>query len=379
MYTTVHSITNTSAVVDWSRPTDPNGVIDGYHLYFLNGNVTDVKTIRSKDPRIEYNLTDLSPSSMYYVWIRAFTWKHEGDSSNKLSVRTDVRVPVTPSVTNVTCLRDNKVRVQWTSCTWSCVYTVTVTNDNTRDEIMIRVNSTAEDSEVMEADIEVSSDETSYSIGVMAASVSIYRSEMLYESDWSIPVHLNIQDGCQMSFAPRIKYHYKDDTDTITEDTSSGLIAGIVITLVLILIILSGIIIWNKFCKESYYYLDESGGSVHNNIATQWEIDVTHRVTAEQFLAQVKNLHMEGDKEFVVHFKNVTHSNRTVSNPCSYEQPFFVDGFSQPKAFMASPLPLPYKFNFFWKQIWEQKVSVIVMLENNVENGKVEKTNSFKQ
>merc|ERR1719323_461217 len=39
---------------------------------------------------------------------------------------------------------------------------------------------------------------------------------------------------------------------------------------------------------------------------------------------------------------------------------------------MASPLPLPYKFNYFWKQIWEQKVAVIVMLENVAENGKVQ-------
>ena len=78
MYSTVHTITNTSAVVDWSLPGDPNGVIEGYHLYVLHNNVTEVVTIKSKDPRIEYNLTDLTPSSVYNVWIRAFTWKHEG-------------------------------------------------------------------------------------------------------------------------------------------------------------------------------------------------------------------------------------------------------------------------------------------------------------
>ena len=56
---------------------------------------------------------------------------------------------------------------------------------------------------------------------------------------------------------------------------------------------------------------------------------------------------------------------------CSYEAPFYVDGYNQPRAFLATPLHLPYKFNFFWKQIWEQKVAVIVMLENIAENGKV--------
>ena len=33
MYASVHSVTNSSAVVDWSRPSDPNGVILGYHLH----------------------------------------------------------------------------------------------------------------------------------------------------------------------------------------------------------------------------------------------------------------------------------------------------------------------------------------------------------
>ena len=85
MYTTVHTITNTTAVVDWSRPQEPNGIIVGYRLYFLNGNKTEVKTIKSKDPRLDFRLTDLRPASLYYVWIKAFTWKTEGESSSKLS------------------------------------------------------------------------------------------------------------------------------------------------------------------------------------------------------------------------------------------------------------------------------------------------------
>ena len=59
MYATVHTVTNVSAVVDWSRPSNPNGVIEGYRLYFLHGNYTDVKTIKSRDPRVDYTLTHL--------------------------------------------------------------------------------------------------------------------------------------------------------------------------------------------------------------------------------------------------------------------------------------------------------------------------------
>ena len=97
MYATIHSVTNVSAVVDWSRPANPNGVIEGYRLYFLHGNYTDVKTIKSRDPRVDYVLTDLAPATVYYVWIKAFTWKAEGVSSSRLSIRTDVEEPGEPA------------------------------------------------------------------------------------------------------------------------------------------------------------------------------------------------------------------------------------------------------------------------------------------
>jgi receptor-type tyrosine-protein phosphatase gamma len=63
MYATIHSMTNVSAVVDWSRPSNPNGVIEGYRLYFLHGNFTDVKTIKSRDPRVDYVLTNLGKNN----------------------------------------------------------------------------------------------------------------------------------------------------------------------------------------------------------------------------------------------------------------------------------------------------------------------------
>ena len=384
MYSTVHSITNTSAIVDWSRPSSPNGVILGYHLYFLQGNQTDVRTIRSQDPRMEYILNDLTPSSMYHVWIRAFTNKHEGESSTRLSVRTDVSSPMVSSVTNVTCHIDNSVTMEWTPCTWNkdlpgvrCVYSIKMTNEKSGDDVLINVNDTTIENENDSLNIVTDplENDSWYSISVRASSVSIYRSEIMYHSDWSPPVHLHIKDDCQLSYSPRLEPEILQITETILSASrpDAGVIAGIVVSCLIMVFVILGIIFWKKFCKESYYYLDESGGSPGANVSTQWETEIQHRVTAEQFLAQVKNLHLEGDKEFVVHYKNVTHTNKPMasSSPTSYEQPFFVDGYKQQKAYIVSPLPLPYKFNFFWKQIWEMRVSVIVMLENIAENGKV--------
>ena len=132
------------------------------------------------------------------------------------------------------------------------------------------------------------------------------------------------------------------------------------------------LLLWSKYCKESYYYLDESGGPTSElSYCPHWDSDTQNRLTGEQFLAQFKRLHQEGYEGFQMEFKQLFAAENCSSNSCSYEQPMFVDGFRQSKAFYAAPIPLQYKFTSFWKQVWEQKVSVIVLLENLVENGKV--------
>ena len=374
MYTTVHTVTNTTAVVDWSRPQQPNGVILGYRLYFLSGNLTEVKTIRSKDPRLDFRLTDLSPSSLYHVWIKAFTWKNEGLSSSKLSIRTDVRSPPVPEISNISCHSDNRIRVEWSPCTSSqsparCVYTLRIVPAS-NPAITLTLNQTEEvEGEVVLTSPELGETEEEVVLSVRAGSVSMYKSDLAYWSPWSDPVQVQLQD-CSL----RQGQQQSDSTDLSSSPDTSALttavIAGIVLASVLMLLLLGSLLVWRLYCRESYYYLEESGTSPNQTSSTAWETDTNTRLTAEQFLAQVKNLHLEDDKEFVVEFRNMNNT-RSVQGNGSYEQQFCVDGYNQPKAYLVTPLPLNYKFNFFWKQIWEHKVEMIVMLENIVEQGAV--------
>ena len=374
MYTTVHTITNTTAVVDWSRPQEPNGVIDGYRLYFLSGNLTEVKTIRSKDPRLEFKLTDLSPSSVYHVWIKAFTWKTEGESSSKLSIRTDVTSPEAPEVSSISCHPDRSITVDWRSCSLSpphCVYTVRLVPASGQPVTTLSLNTTSGLAETVSLTSQpLDQTEEKLTVSVMAGSVSLYRSDLTHWSQWSPPVLLQLSD-CTVS---RSTQH--DPLSVFlaasphTTGLTTGLIAGIVVASVLMVLILGSLVTWRLYFRESYYYLEESASSPSQTSSTAWETDTTTRLTAEQFLAQVKNLHLEDDKEFAVEFRNMNNT-RSVQGNCSYEQQFCVDGYNQPKAYLATPLPLNYKFNFFWKQVWEQKVHVIVMLENMVEQGAV--------
>jgi receptor-type tyrosine-protein phosphatase gamma len=48
----------------------------------------------------------------------------------------------------------------------------------------------------------------------------------------------------------------------------------------------------------------------------------------------------------------------------------FIDGYRQSRAFIGTQGPLPCTFDCFWRMIWEQRVTNIVMITNLVERGR---------
>ena len=49
----------------------------------------------------------------------------------------------------------------------------------------------------------------------------------------------------------------------------------------------------------------------------------------------------------------------------------FIDGYMMRRAFIATQAPVPDTIPDFWRMIWEQKSSTIVMLSKETESGKV--------
>ncbi|KAK3870991.1 hypothetical protein Pcinc_023824 [Petrolisthes cinctipes] len=48
-----------SVDLQWNQPTEPNGEIRGYRVYFIKGNITSVRTVHANDPSITFSLHDL--------------------------------------------------------------------------------------------------------------------------------------------------------------------------------------------------------------------------------------------------------------------------------------------------------------------------------
>jgi hypothetical protein len=53
------------------------------------------------------------PYAEYKIWIKAYTFKNEGKSSEPLIVRTDVRAPGPPIVVNLTCQNGHTLFLKW--------------------------------------------------------------------------------------------------------------------------------------------------------------------------------------------------------------------------------------------------------------------------
>eukprot|EP00090_Calanus_glacialis_P013507 TRINITY_DN22191_c0_g1_i1.p1 TRINITY_DN22191_c0_g1~~TRINITY_DN22191_c0_g1_i1.p1 ORF type:complete len:1215 (-),score=130.86 TRINITY_DN22191_c0_g1_i1:761-4405(-) len=399
-----HSITNSSVVVTWLEPSRPNGIIEGYRLYFMHSNFTDVRTIKETNTVMEYQLQGLESYMSYRLWLKAFTWKNEGSPSQQLSLMTDVSGPASPLITNLTCEDARTLHLEWVSPRSQdrlSFYTVYYAHGDEIQTVEMEVKNTTGNTNMIQ--LENLTTNQMYSVRIQGSSESIYSPGLMYRGRWSETHQILLQKDCHLVQAITLGHSRK-----MALNLNAGVIAGLGATVLLFALGLLFTALWRRYFTESYYYLEDKTSDTSKISLPDWDVESGKQrvaIPVDVFLNHVTNLHCEGDEGFSREFEKMTLSrekqfptvvaslpNNREKNRYNNVLPYdhslvqlrplpgsrrpeyinasFIDGFQKSRAYIGTQGPLLNTIPCFWRMVWEQRVNVIVMITNLVEQGK---------
>ena len=229
----VSSETATSALVTWSRPLRPNGVVTGYRVYRRAAGSTEVATLHSRDSEVSHRLQGLQPATNYSVWVKAFTPQHEGLASPRTQLVTEPPRPPAPGPPGLACLQPRGLRVVW---------------GGGEQLYMVRVGEQRITVAAHQLTLTNLTLGREYGVEVRAGVVSVHRRGEVRWGPWGISRTITLSPECR------------------EEGLEVAVVAGVVGTLVLLGTVVLVLLVYRRFCLESYYYLEE--GSVGSSPST---------------------------------------------------------------------------------------------------------------
>uniref|UniRef100_A0A0K8UA23 Tyrosine-protein phosphatase 99A n=1 Tax=Bactrocera latifrons TaxID=174628 RepID=A0A0K8UA23_BACLA len=407
---TVLNVTSTSITMSWYPPKNQNGAIAGYHVFHIHDNQTGVEIMKnsrnSQDSLIIFELPNLKPFTDYRVIVQAFTMKNEGNPSDQIVQRTDVAGPSPPYVVNLTCHSQDAIAIRWrrphefyNTIDFYIIKTRVVGQDNHRD---IRINASAKELETAMI-LQNITTHTEYEVRVAAATLSIINPKKIVLGKYSEPRKISLHPNCEKIQSLLRQSH---------NDYNLAVLVGIIFSCFGIVLIVMAFFLWSRKCfHAAYYYLDDPPH--HPNMPqVDWEApvevagEIRAAVPVNEFAKHVASLHADGDIGFSREYEAI--QNESIDDlPCEHSQhpenkrknrylnitaydhsrvhlhptpgqkknldyinANFIDGYQKSRAFIGTQGPLPDTFDCFWRMIWEQRVSIIVMITNLVERGR---------
>ncbi|XP_071863739.1 putative receptor-type tyrosine-protein phosphatase mosPTP-1 isoform X3 [Bombus fervidus] len=409
-----HGITSTTIELSWAEPDYANGIISGYRIYYMHSNYTDVQMYRTDEydgPVIEFVLKELEPYTEYKIWVKAYTWKNEGEPSDHIIRRTDISGPSAPLILNVTCPTHDSVYIQWArpNLFWGSIdyYFINyrIENDNRYEEIEMMTEKNHLESAMIIPNLTMNS---VYEIVVRGGTRSAIDNRLIIRGEGSAPQKVRGIRDCNR--APPLLPH-----STIW--FSSGVIAGVICACLAVMLMITSFVLWKpclrpifrKCFHTAYYFLDYPPRNVPT--LQEWENSEQDgertAVAIQKFVQHVASLHADGDIGFSKEYefiqsesgKFTAENSQYVENKAKnrylnilaydhtrvqllscgggppkkghdYVNANYIDGWQRTRAYIGTQGPLPPTFDGFWRMVWEQRVSIVVMITNLVERGR---------
>ncbi|XP_034171587.1 putative receptor-type tyrosine-protein phosphatase mosPTP-1 isoform X2 [Osmia lignaria lignaria] len=409
-----HGITSTTIELSWAEPESANGIISGYRIYYMHSNYTDVqmyKTDEDDGSIIEFVLNELEPYTEYKIWVKAYTWKNEGEPSDHIIRRTDIAGPSPPLILNVTCPTHDSVYIQWArpNIFWGSIdyYFINyrIESGKRYEEIEVIAEKNHLESATIIPNLTMNS---VYEIVVRGGTRSAIDNRLIIHGEGSIPRKVRVVQDCDRT--PPLLPHS-------TRELSSGVIAGMICACVAVMLMITSFILWKpclrpifrKCFHTAYYFLDYPPRNVPT--LQEWENSEQDgertAVAIQKFVQHVASLHADGDIGFSKEYefiqsesgKFTAENSQYVENKTKnrymnilaydhtrvqllscgggppkkghdYVNANYIDGWQRTRAYIGTQGPLPPTFDGFWRMVWEQKVSIVVMITNLVERGR---------